>query len=374
MNLLLWNWGRRGGGPRFTLELAHALADRNADGIYLSLSRQSELFAETEALGLPGFHVDTYSNATSALLATARLGELRNAMARFVAEKKIDVVLVTMRHVWGPLVMDALHGVDRRAKVVLVVHDAEPHPGDSFPFWRWCFEREFALSDHLVALTSHVQGRLRERFGIPLEKTSVVALPAFTFPGVEGSLRRLPLDRPPRLLYFGRIKLYKGLDVLLEAVRLVQERREVELVIAGMGDIEPYREQLAKVKRLDLQNRWITEDEVAAILSSCDVMVAAHKESSQSGVVPTALSAGMPVVTTPVGGLVEQVRAGESGLVASEATPEALADAVLRLLDDPELYARCSAEALALARGPFSWSAAADALLGIARDVVTGAA
>ncbi len=61
LRLMLWHWGRRGGGPRYTMELARALARRPGLELHLSLSRQSDLFAETDTLGLPSFHVDTYT-------------------------------------------------------------------------------------------------------------------------------------------------------------------------------------------------------------------------------------------------------------------------------------------------------------------------
>jgi glycosyltransferase involved in cell wall biosynthesis len=68
------------------------------------------------------------------------------------------------------------------------------------------------------------------------------------------------------------------------------------------------------------------------------VMVLPHVEASQSGVAATAFGAGLPVVCTPVGGLPEQVLDGVTGLVARRADGPALADAILRLARDPQLY------------------------------------
>ena len=75
LSVLLWHWGRRDGGPRYTLELARVLARRPDVEVHLSLSRQSDILAEFAALGLPSCNVDTYHDKLTALLATPRMGK-----------------------------------------------------------------------------------------------------------------------------------------------------------------------------------------------------------------------------------------------------------------------------------------------------------
>jgi glycosyltransferase involved in cell wall biosynthesis len=89
-----------------------------------------------------------------------------------------------------------------------------------------------------------------------------------------------------------------------------------------------------------LVNRWLSHEELAQILSDHDVAVAPYVEASQSGVIAAAFGAGLPVIATPVGGLVEQVVDGVTGLICGAVTPGAIADSIGRLAEDRALLAR----------------------------------
>ena len=90
--------------------------------------------------------------------------------------------------------------------------------------------------------------------------------------------------------------------------------------------------------RAEVVNRWLSNAEIAAVLPRYHAMVLAHTEASQSGIAATALGAGLPVIATPVGGLIEQIQDGQTGCLATRATAPALAEAAKRLLLDPVLY------------------------------------
>jgi glycosyltransferase involved in cell wall biosynthesis len=133
---------------------------------------------------------------------------------------------------------------------------------------------------------------------------------------------------------------YKGLSLFVDALeRLRASGIEFEAGVFGEGNLGPERDRLEKLGA-EIQNRWITENEIGPILSRFDVVVASHVEASQSGVVAVSLGSGVPVVVTPVGGLPLQIANGINGLVASAATSEALAAAIGRLAEDPTLTER----------------------------------
>ena len=87
-------------------------------------------------------------------------------------------------------------------------------------------------------------------------------------------------------------------------------------------------------------NRWLDYDEVTAVHGEYDCMVLSNIEASQSGVVALAYGLGMPVVATPVGGLTEQIKDRQSGLIAQSVSAAALADAMELFLQDAQLRAR----------------------------------
>ncbi len=94
--------------------------------------------------------------------------------------------------------------------------------------------------------------------------------------------------------------------------------------------------------------------DMAAYLSVTDVLVLPYINASQSGNTVMAYSAGIPVVCTDVGGLPEMVDDGKSGYVISPEDPQAIAEAVVKCLDE-ENYAKMSEYAISLSKGEFGW-------------------
>src|SRR5688572_26260265 len=93
MRVLLWYWGRHGGGVSYTWHLARALAAEPGLEVSLSLSRQNEAWDRFASLGLPIHSVDTYTGKLSALLALARLPLVARSFKRLIERERIDCVL-----------------------------------------------------------------------------------------------------------------------------------------------------------------------------------------------------------------------------------------------------------------------------------------
>ncbi|NOT35169.1 MAG: glycosyltransferase [Candidatus Eisenbacteria bacterium] len=135
-------------------------------------------------------------------------------------------------------------------------------------------------------------------------------------------------------LFFGYVRRYKGLDILLEAWKQVHSNRAATLVVAG-EHYEPagtYQSLIdanspGSVRMID---RYIADDEVEALFKAADVVVLPYRSATQSGVTHVAYALGVPVITTDVGGLAETVKPGETGLVAPPENPAALAEAIQR--------------------------------------------
>jgi glycosyltransferase involved in cell wall biosynthesis len=351
LRVLLWCWGRRGGGPRYTLEAARALGRLPSLDLALSLSRQSELWAETRALGLPIFEVDTYQGLMSAAWRTLAVPRLARRFAAYLDARRIELVVCTMIHPWSGWVAPRIRAPGR--SYVFTAHDAAPHPGDRFVAWDPLMRANLRCADGVLLLSEHARDQLIARYRYPPQRTWVAPHGPLAFPGQ--ALRHDPPDRARRLLFFGRILPYKGLALLLEAFASIADRHDLHLAVVGSGTLDARAARLAVHPRIRLDNRWIPESEVAAILASADLVVVPCVEASQSGVVAAAYGMGVPVVVTPVGGLREQVIAGETGLVAAEVTARALADAILTLCTDGALYARCREGATRAGRIDDAW-------------------
>jgi glycosyltransferase involved in cell wall biosynthesis len=354
MRILLWYWGRRGGGAQFSLGLARELAQRPGIGLSLSVSAQGELLDGFRTLGAPLDMVETYRDLRGFATGLLRVPGLAR---RLVAQARgADVVISGMTHTWTPLVAPALARAGIR--FVPVVHDAAPHPGDPAFAWGWRLRRELGAARAAIALSDAVAATLaRQAPDLPVIR---MALPPLLLGAAAPGSRAVGAGGP-RLLFFGRLRAYKGLDLLRDGFRLLHEAHPgATLRVVGEGDAEALAPGLSALPGVTVERRWVAEDAIAPLLAEADAVVLPYREASQSGIAPQALAMGIPVVATPVGGLTEQVREGQGGILAGAVTAEALGAALLRLVE-PGALARLGAEARQ-AGGP-DWAAEVDRLL-----------
>jgi len=325
VRVLVWQWGRRGSGPRYGLDLARALnAQPGVTGL-LSLSRGAEIMrAESPACDLP---VDTYGSAAGYAW---RLASVPLALPGLVARLRRLAPTVAICAMPGPLDL-LMAAALRRLGVpfLVVVHDADAHPGDGLPLQMTLQSLLLRQADALIALSAHVAARLQAR--APLKPILRSVLP----PAIYG-----PRPPPPgahggrlRVLSFGRLRPYKGLGLLADAWKLMPPD-VAELRVVGSG---PESAELAALRALPgvtVENRWVPEAEVRDLLAWADVMVLSHTEASQSGGVAAAQAAGRWIVATRVGGMVEQLGDDPRGRLC-DATPAALSSALLSLRAAP---------------------------------------
>jgi glycosyltransferase involved in cell wall biosynthesis len=168
--------------------------------------------------------------------------------------------------------------------------------------------------------------------------------PSATFPAfmdIEPFLRApVPLPSKPRVLFVGVFELYKGVDVLAAAWPSVASRvPDAELRIVGKG------RRADLVRGLGTQVADLTTEQVARELDHATCLVLPSRREGMGRVVVEALCRARPVVGSRDGGIEDLVRDGENGLLVPPEDPNALADALVRVLTDSELAARLSARA-----------------------------
>lgn len=331
--------GRLGALGRFTLELAEAARNFPDLNAHFVISPDNEM---AEAMGRQSrkLHmIDTFARPTPFALATG-YPRARRQLGRILDAVEPQILVNLMPHVWSPLLA---RGVAKRGIAFMpVIHDAVPHPGDpTARLTRWLLG-DIRNARTVLTLSHAVARTLVDRHYAESKNISVLFHPDLTF-GTRAAPRVRPAGEPLRLLFFGRIMAYKGLDVLVEAVSLLKRGGlPVTLGVAGSGEIGAHTR--AALDRLDAEviNRWVGDSEISGILARYDAIACPHTEASQSGVAAVAFGHAMPVVAMPSGGIVEQVREGETGVLASEISARALADAIARLARDPGLYTAIS--------------------------------
>jgi glycosyltransferase involved in cell wall biosynthesis len=324
--VVVWQWGRYGAGPRIGALLAEGFRGLGCSETILSLSRGAELLGGASAPRCE-LAVPTYTNILGlgwrlilAPLAVWRLARrlrrARPALGVCAMPGPLDLIMAT-----------ALRRVG--ARVAVVVHDADVHPGDRFPLLLTLQKALLRRADLVIALSRHVAAALRANGALPPRTPVLVAgLPPLTFgqatpPGARAG--------PRRVLCFGRLRAYKGLDLLAEALRQLGARPDMQVRVVGQGPESAALAALRSLPGVSVENRWVPEQEVDSLLNWADIVVLPYREASQSGVAPTALAAGRRVVATRVGGLAEQLE-GAPRAILCEPDGASLAAALARAL------------------------------------------
>lgn len=187
----------------------------------------------------------------------------------------------------------------------------------------------------------------------------------------------------PTLLFCGRLIQRKGIDVLLKALPEVLAKQPVRVVITGEGDSKAEWEALsAELGLEEVVNfaGFVSNEELANLYNQCTAYVHPaifddNGDTEGLGVVLIeALSYQKPVIASKVGGIVDVIKDGETGLLVPEKDTEALANAILRILDEPELASRLGEQGYQHVETFFDWERIAAQTLGIYTEVVNSPA
>jgi glycosyltransferase involved in cell wall biosynthesis len=330
--------GGIGGSERHLLTLLPALAERGIETVLIGLDDpRGEPEPFYDALHVPAVRLDNPRDLDPLLLVR---------LTRELRRIDPDVVHTHLVHA------DVYGGAAARlagAPLVSTKHNDDPFRVGPFRY----VERGLArVSSGIVAITDSLRDFTVERVGIPADKVTTIHYGLDELPAAWGE--NPPDDVPPDarvVLAVARLVPQKGLDVAVSALKRVREHHpDVVLVVLGEG---PERQRLAG-DGVHLLGRV---PDVAAWLRRANVLVHPARWEGFGLALLEAMLASLPVVATRVSSIPEIVVDGETGLLVPADDADALATALLRVLDDPAGF---GAAGLARARAEFSVARMAD--------------
>lgn len=200
--------------------------------------------------------------------------------------------------------------------------------------------REHPLYDHFGALVD--QKTAREKLGIPTNKKTV--------------------------LFFGFIRDYKGLDVLIESFENMQD--DIQLIIAGesYGSFDHYKNLIEKNKNKNNIYpfvRYIDDNEVPLFFGASDAVVLPYKSATQSGISAIAHHFEIPIIATDVGGLKETIEHEKSGIIISQAQPNLIAEGIRNFYNHNEVNWQVGIQKI---KEELSWEKFANAITDFAKS------
>jgi glycosyltransferase involved in cell wall biosynthesis len=220
----------------------------------------------------------------------------------------------------------------KQCKIILLIHNAIPHEPKFFdkPLARFLFKQ----ADGFVVLSENVAEELEQ-----LRPDAVsITLPHPLYDHFDKKINAaharesLGLELHKKtILFFGLIRDYKGLDLLIDAVSLLDD--SYQLIIAGepYGSFDKYDEQIKQAnhpERIKVFNRYISDNEVPLFFSAADVCVLPYRSATQSGIISIAYHFELPLLATNTGGLKESVETPGAGLIIPEITPASIAETI----------------------------------------------
>jgi glycosyltransferase involved in cell wall biosynthesis len=322
----------RGGLASFNQRLAKEFIGQGDDcSIYsFSLQYPSFLFpGKTQFTTEPApkdIHIHSVINSVSPFN-WMRVGNM-------IRKERPDLIVVRF---WLPFMGPALGTILRRVKknkhtrIVCIADNIIPH--EKRPFDKG-FTKYFVKScDAFITMSAKVMNDLRQFSRVPAALVTHPLYDNFGEP-VPKSLAREKLGIPLNervLLFFGFIRKYKGLDLLLEAMK---KTNGIRLIVAGefYEDQKPYLQQIEQLgisDKLILRTDFIADSEVKYYLCAADAVVQPYRDATQSGVTPLAYHFEKPMIVTNVGGLPALVPDKKVGIVV-EPDP----DSIARGIDD----------------------------------------
>ena len=365
----------RGGLATFNQRLAAEFNSQEADCEIVSFSLQYPSFL------FPGKTQYSTEPAPENLIIHSTINSIHPVnwvkVGRWLRDKKPDIIVVRF---WIPFMGPALGTIlrqvrkNKHTKIICIADNIIPHehrPGDRN------FTRYFLKScDAFITMSTKVLNDLRQFE--QHKPAQIVQHPLYDNFGEKINKKEardhLQLNNEEKIiLFFGFIRRYKGLDLLLQAMNDIRLKNEnVILLIAGefYEDEKPYL-QIIKENALEnkiiLKNIFIPDGEVKYYLCAADAVIQPYRNATQSGVTPLAYHFEKPMVVTNVGGLASLVPHGKVGLVC-EPNPKSIADAILQFYQLGEDY---FIPHLRIEKQKYSWANLTKAIFDLSEKVVS---
>ena len=363
----------RGGIAHYTTLLAKELLRQEYETLLISFSRQypSWLFPGKSDRDPSQRPLQTPAEY---LLDPLKLWSWRQTLRRLRQWQPDVVVIPWWVPFWAPAWSYLGWGIKRlphQPKLLFICHNVLPHEKGGFD--KLALHIALRAGDGFITHGQPDATRLRQQ--MPQASVQVSPLPTYNIVGETDSPLaldiHLPTDRP-LLLFFGLIRPYKGLDILLEALPDVLAQQPIHLLIAGEFWQEEtlYRQMIERLRvttAVTLINEYVPDERLSAYVHAAEVVVLPYRSATQSAIIQVAFGHHCPVIVTDVGGLAEAVADGVTGFVVAPEDPSALAKAINRFLAEglrPQFVAN-----IAQTTDHFSWARLVETLLTLVNTV-----
>lgn len=328
MKIFLLSLIGRGGTYHTNIQLSGSMSERHETHMLIPTYSETDKISKKVRL----HRIDAPPNAFKTILLSL------NVFRHIKTIKEInkinpDIIDIMDIHPWYVLYWPFL----KAKKKVVTINDPELHSGEAGFFDGMilrCVTRFLLRNADIIVTLGKKQAEIVRRMGYK-QKIVVSRIGHYGF--LTKKKTSVKMDSKT-ILFFGRIKEYKGLNYLLDAlIELKYKNEKFKLLIAGDGDLEPYKEKLVRLKDyVEIHNKFIADDSVAPYFERASFLVLPYTDATQTGIIPVAYSFKKAIIGTDVGSIPEFIIDGKTGTIVKAKNSKALAKAIHDMLNNPQ--------------------------------------
>ncbi|MBU0730975.1 MAG: glycosyltransferase family 4 protein [Proteobacteria bacterium] len=227
----------------------------------------------------------------------------------------------------------------KKIPIITTFHDTSNHSGEQRKL-----RHKYISSNLIMHVTDHaiVHGKVLADDGVNFgfDRSLITVVPHGNYDIYHHTANPAEESQPVpgRVLLFGRMIRYKGLEILIKAAPVIASRvPNLKIVLAGTGpELNRLLPEVENNPLFEVHNRFIDSGEVKTFFSRASVIVLPYHDATQSGPLHLAYTFGRPVVASKVGAIPEALTDGIEGILVPPDNPEALAQGLTRILLDPQ--------------------------------------
>lgn len=350
--------------PDYVIALANVLTKTNNVTLFLAKQRLASYFPKSSNLEIELRNKQLLDSAVNLYLIEYPKGSyFRKVRLIFELKQKIFSIHPDVIHyqsgssVLISFLLPWLH----HFPIVITIHDPFPHSGS------WLAGMIARFDNQLMTRSANqliVHGReqadvLQKAYRLNLMNINVI--PHISQDMYNSNISAHQASVTHKVLFFGRLRAYKGLEVLIRAAPLIAASvSDMRIVICGSGYYPIVHEAAAKNPSwFEVHNRFIEADEVPSIFQQAAIVVLPYLDATQTGIIPIAYRFGRPVVASRVGSIPEVVDDGMTGYLVTPGDEKSLAEAIIRLLQNDSMREKMGKAAKAKLENDLSSSAIA---------------
>ena len=243
--------------------------------------------------------------------------------------------------------------------IIYTAHNILPHD-EGLKRIRY-FQKIYNIADKIIVHYKEGRSQLINYFSNCSKKLNCIQIGNFSFFCRQEQINRMFPEEGQVILFFGAIRKYKGLEILLKAFNQVtKNNRDVYLLVVGrileksLSFYQNILDPQARNKTMFVA-KYVDVEDVSKYFQSSDFVVLPYISASQSGITHIAYAFGKPVIASKVGGLPEIIENGKSGYLVTPGDEKELVDAINRLLRDPSKIKSMGDYVRYLSETRFNW-------------------